>query len=130
MLTYFLGDNIWSENFLFYHKTCFSRKTWVYSIATLFWKIAYYLSRSSRALKFSHIVALESCVTTAYSEPCHIQNSGIFRILEIFRTLSRNILADSGRCVMLRYWELCHIQNFGIFRTQGIYLESCLYGYI
>ena len=26
----FLCQNIWSENFFFYHKSCFPRKTWVY----------------------------------------------------------------------------------------------------
>ena len=35
MLTYVLCDNIWSENFLFYHKTCFPRKMRVYYNAVL-----------------------------------------------------------------------------------------------
>ena len=39
---------------------------------------------------FSHVVAyLDSCVTLEYSEPCYIQNPGIFRpsiyILEIYQ---------------------------------------------
>ena len=41
-----------------------------------------HIQTCSRPLKdiFSHIVAyLEPCVTLAYSEPCHIQNSGVFR---------------------------------------------------
>ena len=41
---------------------------------------------------YSTIVAyLEPCVTLACSESCHIQNIGIFRIQDIFRTLSRHI---------------------------------------
>ena len=51
-----------------------------------------------------------------YSKPCHIQNSGIFRTQDIFRTLLRYILAYSERCGTLAYWESCHIQKFGIFR--------------
>ena len=63
----------------------------------------------------SHIVAyLEPCVTLAYSEPCHIQNPVIFRTWDIFRTLSRHILAYLERWVT--YWEPCHIQHFVIFR--------------
>ena len=27
LLNFFLSNNIWSENFPFYHKTCFPRKT-------------------------------------------------------------------------------------------------------
>ena len=27
LLTYILCDNVWSENFFYYHKTCFWRKT-------------------------------------------------------------------------------------------------------
>ena len=29
LLIYFLCNNIWWENFLFYHKTCFPKKAWV-----------------------------------------------------------------------------------------------------
>ena len=74
---------------------------------------------------FSHAVAyLEPCVTRTYSDPCyityseslHIQSSGIFRTRNIFRTLSRYILAYSETCVMVTYWETCQIQNFAIFR--------------
>ena len=36
-------------------------------------------------------------VTLAYSVPCHIQNPGIFRTQDIFRTRSRHILAGIGR---------------------------------
>ena len=50
------------------------------------------------------------------SESYHIQNPGIFRTQDIFKTLSRHILAYSERCVMLAYWEPCHIQNFDMFR--------------
>ena len=47
---------------------------------------------------------------------CHIQNPGIFRTWDIFRTLQRHTLAYSERCVTLAYWQPCHIQNFAIFR--------------
>ena len=46
---------------------------------------------------------LELCVTLAYSEPCHIQNPGIFRTQYIFRTLLRHILGYSERCLTLAY---------------------------
>ena len=77
----------------------------------------------------SHIVAyLEPCVTLAYSEPCHIQNPGIFKIQDIFRTLSRHILAYSEYCATVAYSKPCHIQNFpisrqkfGIFKTERIF---------
>ena len=53
---------------------------------------------------FSHIVAyLETCVPLAYSEPCHIQNHGIFRTQDIFRALSKHILAYSEHCGTLTY---------------------------
>ena len=75
---------------------------------------------------FSHIVAyLEPCLTLAYSDPYHIQNPSIFRTQDIFRTLSRHILAE--RCGTLTFWEPCHsqnfaiIQNFGIFKTRRIF---------
>ena len=54
---------------------------------------------------------LEPCVILAYSEPCYIQNPGISRTQEIFRTLSRHILAHSERCV-----TPAHFQNFAIFK--------------
>ena len=85
---------------------------------------------------FRHIVAyLEPCVTLTYSEPCHIQNPGIFRTQDIFRTLSRHILTYSKRCVTFAFWELCHIQKFAIFRIlaylgQEAYSESCLQRHI
>ena len=65
---------------------------------------------------FSHMTYLESCVTLAYSEPCHIQNVGIFRTQDMFRTLSRHILVYAERCVTLVYLEPCYIQNFAILR--------------
>ena len=46
----------------------------------------------------------------------HIQNPAIFRIQDIFITLSRYILAYSEHCVMLTDWESCHIQTFDTFR--------------
>ena len=82
---------------------------------------------------FSYMVAyLEPCVTLAYSEPCHIQNPGIFSSQDIFRTLSRHFLAYSECCVTLTYWESCHIQNFAIFKILAYlgpkaYSESCLF---
>ena len=49
----FILMNIWSGNFLLYHQTCFSRKIceFFFSFIALFWKIAYYFSRLSRAFK-------------------------------------------------------------------------------
>ena len=65
----------------------------------------------------SHPVAyLEPCLTLGYSEPCHIQNPGIFRAQDIFRTLSRYILAYLECCLTLAYWEPCYIQDFVIFK--------------
>ena len=63
--------------------------------------------------------------TLEYSEPCQIENPGIFRTQDILRTLSRHILAYSEQCARFPYWELCHIQNFaiqnfGIFKTWDI----------
>ena len=55
-----------------------------------------------------------------------VQNPVIFRTQDIFRTLSRHILAYSQCCVTLTYFEtllyseLCHIQHFDIFKTQSI----------
>ena len=74
-------------------------------------------------------------VTFTYSEPCHIQNPGIFRTEDTFRTLSSHILAYSERCVTLAYWEPCHIQNLAIFRILAYlgteaYSESCLHRHI
>ena len=43
------------------------------------------------------------CVTLAYSGPCHIQNHGICRTRDIFRTLPRHILTYSKCCVALAY---------------------------
>ena len=48
-----------------------------------------------------HIFAYwETCVILTYSEPCHIQNLGIFRTQDIFRTLSRHVLANT-ECVRI-----------------------------
>ena len=64
-VTYFLCENIWLENFLFCHETCFLRKTWILFVIvividkryliTLFWKIAHYFSRLSRELKLTSL---------------------------------------------------------------------------
>ena len=64
-----------------------------------------------------------------YSDSCHIQNPGIFRTLDIFRTLSRHILAYSEHCVTLVYWEPCHFQNFTMFRTGGIFAILFIWSY-
>ena len=70
---------------------------------------------------FSHIVVyLEPCVIFTYSEPLHIYNSGIFRTQDIFRTLSKPILAYSVSCVTLAFWKTCFIQNFVIFRISTL----------
>ena len=71
----------------------------------------------------------------AYLEPFYIQNPGIFRAQDIFRTLSRHILAYLKHYVTLAYWEPCHIQNLAIFRNLAYlgpeaYSESCLYRHI
>ena len=85
---------------------------------------------------FSHIVAyLEPRVSLWYSEPCHIQNPGIFRTQDVFRTLSRHILEYLKHCLTLTYWEHCDIQNISIFRIltylqPEAYRESCLYRHI
>ena len=70
---------------------------------------------------FSYIVAyLEPCVISAYSEPFHIQNSGILRTQDIFRILSRHILLYSVGCVTLAFWKNCFIQDFAIFRISAL----------
>ena len=72
---------------------------------------------TSNAGIFSYIMVYsEHCITLKYSEPCHIQNSGIYSTRDILRSLSRHIMAYSERCVTLEYSEPCHIQIFGIFR--------------
>ena len=66
-----------------------------------------------------HIVGcLEPCVTLVCSEPCHIQNPGLFRTQDIFRTPSRHILAYSELCVTL------------IYLGPELYSESCLFRHI
>ena len=85
---------------------------------------------------FSHILAdLEPSVTLAYSEPFHIQNPGIFRTQDIFRTLPRHILTYSECCVTLAQWKRCHIESFNIFRILAYfgpqaYSKSCLFRHI
>ena len=81
------------------------------------------------------MASLEPCVTLAYSEPCHVQNPGIFRTQNIFRTLSMHIMAYSECCVTLGYQEPCHIQNFAIVRILAClgpkaYSEPCLFRHI
>ena len=80
---------------------------------------------TSNSDKFSHIVAyLESCITLIHSEPCHIQNHGIFRTQGISRILSRHILAYSESFL---FW---HIQAYpDIFNNDSYsdinFLFSC-----
>ena len=79
----------------------------------------------------SHCVSYDT-----YSELCHIQNSDIFKARDIFRTISRHILAYSECCVTLAifrtllysgFWHIYnprHIQNpvyLGILR----HIEAC-----
>ena len=98
------------------------------------WPRAMYCRYIFRTLSYTsiHIVAYwEPCVTLAYSEPCHIQNPGIYRAQDIFSSLSRHILAYSEHCVtrilrILSYSEFSHIKNFGIFRIPGT-SKSCLF---
>ena len=88
--------------------------------------IAWYIFRTLAIIVnsdiFSHIAAyLEPYVFLTYSEPCHVQNHGIFRTQDIFISLLRYILVCSKRCVTLAYWDPCHIQNCGILRTRGTF---------
>ena len=70
---------------------------------------------------FNHFTAyLEPFVILAYSEPFHIQNPGIFRTQDIFRTLSRHILAYSVDCITLAFWKTYFIQDFAIFRISAL----------
>ena len=60
------------------------------------------------------------------------QNTGKFSIRDIFRTLSRYILAYPERCLRYAYREPYQIQNFTMFRILeylGLkaYSESCLF---
>ena len=81
---------------------------------------------------FSHVGAyLELCLTLACSKPCHIQNLGIFRTQDIFRTLSRHILAYSEHCnahilSTLPYLELCIFRILAYVRPEG-YSDACLF---
>ena len=56
----------------------------------------------------------------------YIQNPDIFRTQDVFRTLSRYILAYSKRCVTLAYCEPFYIQKLVIFRILA-YLGSDAY---
>ena len=71
-------------------------------------------------------------VTLAYSQPCHILNSGIFKTEVLFKTLSKvdqaysepchktlfsHIQAYPEPCAMLAYAETWNTWNPGIFRT-------------
>ena len=65
----------------------------------------------------------------AYLEPCHIRNPGIFRIQDVFRTLSRHFwhIQNAVKC--------SHIEKLAIFWTlvylgPEAYSESCLYTHI
>ena len=76
------------------------------------------------------MVYLEPCIFLAYSEPCHIQNPGIFRTSDILRAMSRHSLAYSERCVTLS-------KNFAIFMILAFwhlgpeaYSEFCLFRHI
>ena len=85
---------------------------------------------------FSHIAAiLKPCINLGYPDPCYIQNPGIFRTHDTFRTLSKHVLEYSECCVTLIYWKPCRIQNFTVFTILAYlrlktYSESCLFGHI
>ena len=85
-------------------------------------KVRYFQSYSGPIQTFS--APAEPCVTLAYSEPCHIQNSGIFWTQNIFKTLPKHILAYLERCVALAQWKPWHIRNFGIFRMLDIFNDD------
>ena len=65
----------------------------------------------------------------------HIQNPGIFRTHDIFRTLSRHILRYFECCVAFKYWKPCNIQNFAMlsilaYLGHETYSKSCLVRHI
>ena len=72
-----LWDNIWSESFIFYHKTCFSRKAWIY----LFWYSAIFkdhvfkvqFSRLSQALKLTSLWSKNICLFKFLWKVCKIK---------------------------------------------------------
>ena len=72
-----------------------------------FW-IGLFLNKYSLTCRVSDLEPCNSCIfrSLPYSEFCHIKTQ------DIFRTLSRHILAYSERYVTLAYWEPCHIQKF------------------
>ena len=72
---------------------------------------------------FSQIVVyLEHCVTLAYSEPCHIQNSGIFRTQDIFRTLSRHVQAYSIMIVIITLTFFLSQWSYIVFNKIWFYM--------
>ena len=78
---------------------------------------------------FRHIVTyLEPYVTLACSEPCYIENPGICRTKDIFKTLLRHILAYSACYVMLAYCE--HIFRILTYLGPEVYSESCLFRHL
>ena len=88
-----------------------------------------------REIRHIHLLFTYIHLYCGMFRPCHIQNPGIFETQDIFRTLSKHILAYSERCVTLAYWEPCHIQNFDLFRILAYlefkeYSKSCLFTYI
>ena len=72
---------------------------------------------------FSHTVtSLEPCVTLTDSEPCHIQNPGINRTQDVFRTLSRNIvtLYIYNTIYIFCVWIYVHLNDLGPTATLSI----------
>ena len=63
------------------------------------------------------MACLEPCVILAYSESSHIQNPGIFRTQDIFRTISRQFSGIFSRLCNAR--KTCFVQNFDIFRISA-----------
>ena len=74
----------------------------------IFRRITSYLDILSHVVKY-----LETCLTFTYLEPCHFQDPGMFRIRDIFRTLSYfgifGTLCNARMLTTLPYLELCHI---------------------
>ena len=71
-LLLFLYNNIWSENLLFYHKTCFPRKTWVLFILYAISKIAYYLNRHWKHWNWRHC-SQKTCLFNFHWKVCKIK---------------------------------------------------------
>ena len=74
---------------------------------------------------------LEPCVTLVDSEPCHVQNPGIFRTQDIFRTLSRHFLTYSEHvyCSYIQNPTIFKILAYLAYLGPEAYSESSLFRY-